>query len=108
MGNHQGRWVAAKVLRINLTSDLERIRKVPCPRSTVSPNELTSSDVELLQGSRDVGDPPPSECTPIIRRGNVRESVRDGVGVDGKRERQQVYEGSHRCESIGARIFFVR
>jgi len=106
-GQHRGRAVAAKVLRINLISDLERIRKVSSPWLAVPTNELTSSNPGLLQGGHRVGNPSPSKRTAVLRRDNVREPVRDGVGVDGEREHQRVCEGALRCESVGARMFFV-
>ena len=54
-----------------------------------------------------MGDPSPFKRTPASRCDNVREPVRDGVGVDGEREHQRVCEGAHRYESAGARMFFV-
>jgi len=106
-GQHQGREAAAKVLRINLTSDLERIRKVGCAQLAVSINELTGSNTEVLQGGRGMGDPSPSERTPAVGCDGVREPVRDGIRVDGEWEHQRVREDARRCESVGAGMFFV-
>ena len=106
-GHHQGREVAAKVLRTNLTSDLERIKKVNCSRLTVSIDQLTGSNTEILQGGRSVGDPPSSKHTAVVRRDSLRESVRDGIGMDGEWEYQRVCEGTCRRESFVACMSFV-
>jgi len=42
------------------------------------------------------------------RRDDDRESVRDGIGMDGEWEYQRVFEGAYRCESAGARTFLIR
>ena len=105
-GQHQGREVAAKVLRTNSTGDLERIRKVARLRLAVRINGLTESETEILQGGRNMGDPPSSERSPAVRRDNIRQSVRDGIGMDGEWEHQRVCEGVPRRESDGARKSF--
>lgn len=38
---------------------------------------------EVLQGGFDLEDPPPSEHTAAVRRDNDKNSVRDGIRVDG-------------------------
>jgi hypothetical protein len=84
-GQHRGREVAAKVLRVYLTSDFERIRKVDHPRLVVCTNGLTVSGTGVLQGSCNVEVPPSPKRTATIGRNDGRESVCDGVGLDGKR-----------------------
>ena len=58
-GNHQGRLVAAKVLRVYLTSDFGKIRRVGCLHIAlvVGVDQLTAIDAEILQGGDQVGGP---------------------------------------------------
>ena len=53
-------------------------------------------------------DPPSSKRTTAAGRDDVRESVRDGIRVDGKRKHQRVREGGRKGESVGACAFFIR
>ena len=94
-GKYNGREVAAKVLRVYLTSDIEGIRKVGCPQ-VVCVNKLTISHAEILQGGNDMEDPSSSERIAIIRRDGDRKSapVRDGVRMDGEWECERVCEGT--------------
>jgi len=72
-GQYNGQEVAAKALRVYLTSDIERIRKVGCPRFAVFINELTISCTEILQGGCDMEGALPSKCVTAVRRNNDRE-----------------------------------
>jgi len=62
-GEHQGRPVAAKVLRVYSTSDFDKIRRVGClySISNVLIGELTVNHVEILQGSNGVENTSPSK-----------------------------------------------
>ena len=64
MGEHQGRQVAVKVLKVYLTSDFDKVRSVGRLRGilTVCVGKLTMIHAEVLQGSHDVENPSPSEC----------------------------------------------
>ena len=50
-------------------------------------------------------DPPPLECAASVRRGYDRESVRDGIGLDGERQHQRVSEGGGQPRSVGTGMF---
>jgi hypothetical protein len=52
--------------------------------------------------------PPPSERAAVVGRNDDRESVRDGIRVDGKRQYQPVCEGKCRHGSVGTRMLFVQ
>ena len=69
MGEHQGRQVAVKVLKVYLTSDFDKVRSVGFLRGilTVRARKLTMIHVEVLQGSHDVENPSPSECITTVR-----------------------------------------
>jgi len=45
---------------------------------------------------------PASECPAADRSDNVREPVRNDIGLDGEWEHQQFCEGTPRCEPVGA------
>ena len=100
-GQHHGREVAAKAVRVYSTSDIERIRKAGRPR-LVRINELTVPHTEVLRGGRDVELPSASERTAVGRGDDVRDSARDDIGMDVKREHQRVFEDGHQCRSFGA------
>jgi len=55
-------------------------------------------------------DASPSERVAAVGRDDVRKSasVRDGIGVDGEWEHQQVCGDESRCQSAEARMFLVR
>ena len=55
------------------------------PRLVVSTHKLTLSCTEVLPGGCDVERPSPSERATLVRCDDDRESIRNGVGVDGKR-----------------------
>ena len=85
-GQCNGREVAAKVLRLYPNFDLGLVKRVG-PRWCSQPYMSINSQlrhVEILQGGYDMENPPPPECTVAVRRDDDRESVRDGIGVDGK------------------------
>ena len=80
---YNGQEVAAKAMRVYQTSDFEKIRKVGCPQ-LVYIDELTTSRTEVLQGGHDMEGPSSSERVAAVRCDDDRESVCDGIGVDGK------------------------
>ena len=51
--------------------------------------------------------PPTSECPSPCRGDNVRESVRDGVRLDGERKYQRFREGKPGCRPVEAGALFV-
>ena len=107
-GEHCGRDVAVKVIRTYSNSDLQKIIGVSnwscslpaCSRSTLR--------VEVLQGGHDVEDPPTSECPTADRSDDVRDSVRDDIGLDGERKYQRLREGAPRCKPVGAGRLFAQ
>ena len=47
---------------------------------------LIVPDVEVLQGGFDMEDPPASKCPATGRSDDVRDPVRNGIRLDGKRK----------------------
>lgn len=85
-GRHGGQMVAAKALRVYLTSDVKRIKRVGCPRPFMPVSELiTKSHSAFLQRGCDVEDFPSPKRFTANRRDNGGRSVCDGVWVDGER-----------------------
>ena len=87
-GRHQGRDVAAKVLRVYSKDGFGKAKRVGCLRYSkfvMCTDELAMAWTEVLQGGRDIEDPSSSERATAVRRDDDRDSVCDGVGVDGKR-----------------------
>lgn len=81
-GRRNGREVAVKVLRVYLTSDLERIRKVGFPRLACV-NGLTVFREAILQGGYDVEKPSSSERVAAVGSDGERGSACDDIGMDG-------------------------
>ena len=52
--SHEGQDVAAKSLRVSLTSDLEQTRRVGGPQPVAFSNKLTVAHTVVLQGGRDM------------------------------------------------------
>ena len=70
-GRHQGRDVAAKVLRVYSKDGFGKAKKVGCLRYSqfvMCTNELAMAWTEVLQGGRDMEDPSSSECATAVRR----------------------------------------
>ena len=82
-GQHRGQEVAVKVLKVYKKDDLEKIRRVGFWRHSCSYMHQRLTDVEVLQGGYGMEDPPSSKHIATVRCYNVRESVRDGIEVDG-------------------------
>jgi len=71
-GRHNGQEVAAKVLRVSLKNNFERIGRASFHQHLVFINELTGPHVEILQGGRDLEIPLPSERFATVGRDNDR------------------------------------
>ena len=87
-GRHQGRDVAAKVLRVYSKDGFGKAKRVGCLRYSkfvTRTDEPAMAWTEVLQGGRDMEDPSSSERATAVGRDDDRDSVCDGVGVDGKR-----------------------
>jgi hypothetical protein len=87
-GQYNGRDVAASVLRVYLTNNLRRVRRVSFPPPVACINKLTTPHTEILQAGCDMELPSSSECIAAVGRDDVRGYVRDGVRVDGKWQRR--------------------
>ena len=90
VGEHQGRKVAVKVLRIYLTTDLNKIASVGHHLRLARTVYRTADRdrVEVLQGSCNVEKPPPSKFAPAVGSDDRQKGLRDGLGMDGQREYQ--------------------
>ena len=90
MGDYQGQRVAAKVLRVYLTSDLNSIRKVGHLKHECL---LIDSDrAEVLQGGDKVEIPQPSKRVTAPGRDYGKGTICDGLRMDGKWEHQRVHQ----------------
>jgi len=102
-GEYCGRDVAIKALRIYSESELQRVAGVSYwlyplfPRARV----LTVPRAEVLQGGCRVENPPTSECPTVDWSDNVRDPVRDDIGLDGEWKYQQLPEGTSRHKPAG-------
>ena len=69
MGEHQGRRVAVKVLKVYSTSAFDKVTKVGylCGILNVCIGKLTMARADVLQGSHDMENPSPSECATLAR-----------------------------------------
>jgi hypothetical protein len=86
-GEHCGRDVAIKVLRIYSNSDLQKIigvshRHASCPCA----NLLMAPPSEILQRGCDMEDTPSSKRATADRRDNDRGSLCNYLGLDGERK----------------------
>ena len=61
---------------------------------------LTVVRVEVLQGIRNVGNPPSSECVTTGGSGNVGHPVCHGLSMDVKREHKRVLGNVSGCKSV--------
>ena len=66
-GEYRGREVAAKVLRVYKTSNLDRIKRVCRSRALMGATGLSVFRVEVLQGGRGMEDPSSSKRAAIVR-----------------------------------------
>jgi hypothetical protein len=105
---YDDREVAVKDLKGYRMNDLEKIRKVGCPQIVACINELTVSRTDILSGGCDMEDPSSSKCVAVAGCNDVRESVRDGIGLDGRWQHQRVCEGACGRRSVEACTYAVR
>ena len=92
-GQHHGRDVAAKVLKLRPGGDPGRIKRVGCrwrSRLVMCIIDSRRCLTEILQGGCWVEGPTSSKRTTVVRRDSDRESARDGVGVDEERSESVV------------------
>ena len=95
--------VAVKVLRTYLNSDLQKIIGVSC-RLYLFPgiDALTKPCTEVLQGGCDVENPSTSKCAATHWGDDDRDSIRNGIRVDGKWKHEQLREGTSGRSSVRA------
>jgi len=97
-GKYRGRDVAVKVIRTYSTSDLQKVIGVSCQRAPSSHSYvLTVPCAEVLQGGCNMENPPAFERPATDRSDNVRDSLRNGISLDGERKHQRLREGASRC-----------
>ena len=58
--------------------------------------------VEVLQGGRGVENSPTSKRPSTNWSDDVRDSVRNGLRLDGEQKHQQLCEGTPECKPVGA------
>ena len=96
MGNHQGRKVAVKVLKVYSTDDFNKITSVGHHPRLAKDVYRRANDrrdhIDVLQGSCNMEGPPPSECTPAVGSDDGEKSPCDGFGVDGQWEYHRVHQ----------------
>ena len=95
MGEHQGRKVAVKVLKVYSTSDFNKITSVghhPRPAKSVYRRADDRCDrTDVLQGSHNMEEPLPSKRAPTVGSDDGEKALCDGFGVDGQWEYQRVH-----------------
>ena len=102
-GQHCGRDVAVKVIRTYSDDDLQRVIGVgywSWSLATCLRADMTT--VAVLQGGCDVEVAPTSKYPIADRSDDVRDSIRNGFRLDGRRKHQRLREGTPRCKSAGA------
>ena len=92
-GSHEGKDVAAKVLRMYVNSDFERIRRVGDTEPFVLAEKLIMLYAAVLQRGCDMEHTPPSERAAVGRRDNGEMAFSDGLGVDAQWKYHPVPEG---------------
>lgn len=88
-GEYQGRKVAVKVLRMYVSSDLDKITSV-CFRLGSSESSADQVFAEIQQRSYNVEKPQKSKCAPVVRSNNGRQAPHNDITMDGQREYQRV------------------
>ena len=101
-GKLHGQDVAIKVIRTSSNDDLRKIINVGRPLS-VHHVSMTTFCTEILQRGRDVEIPSTSKCPVADRSIDIGDSVRNGIGVDAKREYQSIYQSTPRSKSSWTR-----
>ena len=92
MGEHQGRKVAVKVLKVYSTSDFNKITSVGHHRRFVKSAYRRADDrcdrTDVLQGSHNMEESLPSKCAPTVWSDDGEKALRNGLGMDGQWEYQ--------------------
>ena len=52
--------------------------------------------------------PSSPERIAVVRRDDDRDSIRNGIGVDGKGEHRPIFEGRYQRRSVGACMFLIQ
>ena len=108
-GKHCGRDVAVKVIRTYSDDDLQRVIGVRCwSCSLPTCLRADTTTVAILQGGCDVENPPTSKHPVADRGDDVRDSVCDGIRLDGRRKHQRLCEGTPRCKSVGTGMLLTQ
>ena len=81
-GSHEGKDIAAKVLRLYTTSDFERMRKVGDTQPFVLTKKLIMLYAAVLQGGHDMEHTPSSKLAAVGGCDDGGNTFRDGLGVD--------------------------
>ena len=66
------------------------------------------SYAEVLQGGCNLEKPPASECSATCRSDDVRDPVRNDIGLDGEWEHQRLREDTSGCKPVGAGRLFTQ
>ena len=98
MGEHQGRKVAVKVLKVYSTSDFNKITSVghnpKFAKSAYRRADDRCDRADVLQGSHNVEEPLPSECAPAVGGDNGKKGLRNGLRVDGQWEYKRIHRSA--------------
>ena len=81
-GNHEGKDVAAKVLRLYAGSDFEKIKKVGTTQPFVLAKRLIMYYAAILQGGPNVEHTSPSKFAAVGGRDDRGNTFCGGLGVD--------------------------
>ena len=100
-GEHCGQDVAVKVIRTYSDDELQKVINV-CRSIFAYYTLLTMLCAEVLRSGCDVELPSTSKYPASNRCLSVRESVRNGIRVDAKREYQQICQSASRSKSFQA------
>ena len=88
-GEHRGCNVAVKVLRVYSTSDFDKITSVSSYHSVKRlAHRLMLDRAEILQRGSDLESTSTSKRAATVGGDDGKLPIRDGIGVDGKREHQ--------------------
>lgn len=102
-GEHEGRRVAVKVLRVGSPSSVDKIKSVSVQSSVkIQFWPATLTHVDILQGGCDVERSLPSKCTSTFRHYDGEKPIRNGIRMDGEWKYQWVRQSALGSESIRA------
>lgn len=107
-GEYRGQDVAVKVIRTYKNSDLKKILGVSGWLFLIfAVAGLTVFSEEILQGGRNVENPPTSKCPIAGRSDHVGSSVRNGIRLDAEWEHQRIREDEPGCQTVEIGRFIV-